>query len=138
MPDRTKEEIERLINILTNDNEGEIERFAASDALYELGDTAVLPLIKLLKEAAQEVNGDVDNEPLLSELASALSACPTAVVPLIELLNHENDNVRYEAVWILGEIGDTRAVEPLTELLEDEVVEAEDALEKIKNPEAWR
>ena len=43
-----------------------------------------------------------------------------AVLPLINALNSENDNVRSKSVWALGEIGDERAIQPLIEHLNDE------------------
>ena len=42
------------------------------------------------------------------------------VEELIKLLEHEDKKVRTKAVYALGEIGDTRAVEPLTNRLKYE------------------
>ena len=59
-----------------------------------------------------------------------------SVESLISSLRHEDESVRRQAAEALGEIGDTRAVKPLTRTLKDDtwVVQAfaKEAIEKIK------
>jgi HEAT repeat protein len=43
-----------------------------------------------------------------------------AVEPLIEVLNHDNPDIRFMAVRVLGELADPRAVEPLETMIETE------------------
>ncbi|MGI2908921.1 HEAT repeat domain-containing protein [Tolypothrix sp. VBCCA 56010] len=50
-----------------------------------------------------------------------------AVEPLIEVLNHNDKRVRFQAVWALGDIRDLKAVEPLSQLTEDEDKEVSEA-----------
>lgn len=62
----------------------------------------------------------------------------TAVEPLISALRHESRDIRGNAAWTLGCIGDPRAVEPLIGELNDEAQEnrlsASIALVKIGAP----
>lgn len=62
-----------------------------------------------------------------------------ATIPLIELLGHADNLVRWQSARSLGRIGDTRAVEPLARLLDDSdpgVREAAiGALERIGGPD---
>lgn len=87
-------------------------------------------LIKKLKK--------IDDKNYSKELAEELreiknkliSAGESAVPPLIELLNNEGSRSRKPAVEALGEIGDERAIPPLTDVLEDEELGG-DAMEAL-------
>ena len=82
---------------------------SAAWALGQLGDTrAVEPLIKALPEFEDTFGGEKDH------IAEALGKMGEAAIePLINALKHENLSVREGAAWALGQLGDTRAVEPL-------------------------
>ncbi|MDM8000670.1 MAG: HEAT repeat domain-containing protein [Dehalococcoidia bacterium] len=84
-----------------------------TDSLVELGILAVAPLVQALKH---EKDGLVKYNAAL-----ALSKIgQPAVDPLLESVDYDDADVRLEAVWALGQIGDDRAVEPLVEALKDE------------------
>ena len=69
------------------------------------------PLITFLKDNHQYV---IDNAVLaLVEIGKP------AVLPLISATKNENDQIRIEAVKILGELKDNRAIEPLIDALND-------------------
>ena len=51
---------------------------------------------------------------------------------LIKALKDKDENVRYYAAKALGWIGDSRAVEPLIEILRDEEKWVREELEKIR------
>ncbi|MBY0450952.1 MAG: HEAT repeat domain-containing protein [Cyanobacteria bacterium] len=84
----------------------------AADALIEIGDIAVRPLIRSLTH--EKVNVRCDATRALGELK-----CIDAVEPLIGILHDEWVNVRIYAVQSLGKLGDPRAVEHLIGVLED-------------------
>lgn len=52
-----------------------------------------------------------------------ISAGSNAVEPLISALKFDNWEVRGNAAWVLGKIGDVRAVNGLVEALDDDVPE---------------
>lgn len=60
----------------------------------------------------------------------------SAVNPLIQILEGDDNYVRINAARALGEIGDKRAIKPLIQALEDDYVrkDAADALVKIGEP----
>ena len=144
--------VEPLIKILNDLNSN--VRWAAAEALKKIGESAVEPLIESLKDEkirilAAVALGEIGDfravEPLIESLkddypkaqwaaAEALQKIgKTAVEPLIESLKDER--ARIPAVVALGEIGDSRAVEPLTKILQDKNADvrwaAMNALEKI-------
>ncbi len=84
----------------------------AADALVEIGNIAVGPLIRSLKH--DKVNVRCDATRALGELGDA-----TAVEPLIEMLTDEWVNVRIYAVQSLGKLGDANAVPSLIKVLEN-------------------
>ena len=128
------------------------------DELVILGEPAVEPLIRALKDESWEVRrgaaaalgetGDVRAvEPLIQALndeywnvnikaEKALGKIgEPAIEPLIQALKDESGVVRGGAVRVLGEIGDARAVEPITHALNTQVTiqqEVKAALEKIE------
>ena len=75
------------------------------------------------------MNNNTKISPLISELDSEdpdiqqsaaihlIEMGDSVVEPMIEALNHNSWRVRYLSAWVLGEIGDTRAVEPLVNAL---------------------
>jgi len=83
------------------------------DALVELGQLAVEPLIQALKDEDSDVGEKVAEA--LGEIGDA-----RAVEPLIQALKDEDSDVGEKVAEALGEIGDARAVEPLAALLKDE------------------
>lgn len=104
-------------------------------ALANLGEEAVDPLIRLLK----------DPDPFMRQVAaSSLGkiAPARAVDPLIASLSDENSNVRTDAATALGRIGAERAVEPLITILQQDsgppFIAAASALGRIGSPKAVR
>jgi len=73
-------------------------------------------LIKVLKDEDSAAR----DEDRAKEAAEALGEIgELAVEPLIEALKGEGIRVRWDAAWALGMIGDARAIEALTQALED-------------------
>jgi HEAT repeat protein len=109
----------------------------AAWALGEIGDTrAVEPLIRVLK-----VQFPVDQELLRQSVLALVKIGAQAVESLIIVLREGADVLtRSLAAQILGQIGDTRAVEPLTEALKDNEEHvrkaAEEALLRLELGEA--
>ena len=112
-------------------------RMNAAWALGAIGDPrAVEPLIKALEDEHLRVRGTA---------ASALiridpgwwenSAVKSVIAEVFSALKDEDPTVRSNAAWVLGEIQDPKAVEPLIEALKDENSwvrqSAAGALEKI-------
>ena len=96
---------------LTNDADGAV-RYDATVALGISGDArAVAPLVALLQTPDPECSVDVAAAMGLERLGHA------AVPALINALGEGTENGRCLAASTLGSIGDSRAVEPLTELL---------------------
>ena len=118
--------VESLILLLKS---GITQRDAA-EALGKIGDArAVEPLIEAMEDADTWYDGE--------KAAEALGKIgEPAVDSLIRALQHEKAFVRMQAAEALGKIGDVRAVEPLTQALEDEYWgvknAAEQALENIR------
>lgn len=110
-----------------------------AETLGNIGDTrAVEPLIDALCQSEDEFEEEVIEEALVK-------IGKPAVEPLIKALQQEDElYCRWGLAKVLGDIGDGRAVEPLTELLEDEdddedVREAvKKALEEIKSKKATK
>jgi HEAT repeat protein len=81
----------------------EVVRKAAAEALRKIGPPAVKPLTAALKHgnaAAAEVLGQIG---------------PPAVEPLIAALKDKDKDIREAAAVVLEKIGDTRALEPLAD-----------------------
>lgn len=130
--------VEPLTAALTDQDQSRIMRYEAAKALGKIGDqSAIIPLINALKDPDSHVREGA---------AEALRDIGKPVVePLIDALKHKNLSVRVSAAIILGEIQDSRAVEPLiNSLLIDAYdngswmfrAEAAKALGKIKDPRA--
>ena len=84
----------------------------ASQALADLGEAAVTPLMQLLRDPDQSARW---------RAAIALQKLGTPAVPaLITALNEEEWYVRTPAIWALSQIRDARAVDPLIGLLRDD------------------
>lgn len=146
------------------DREGTSPAAEAAEALGRIGDSAVEPIIPVLKNEdmwvrtyASEVLLKIGDtravEPLIAALkddywkitvnaAEALGNIgdPRAVEPLISEMKEGHWKLREKAVEALGNIGDTRAVEPLIAALknkdEDIRQNAAEALGKIGDPRA--
>lgn len=95
------------------------------DELARLGEPAVEPLIRVLRRI-----GKPGATGALARIGKP------AVEPLIQALEDLAAFARWQAATALGEIGDARAVGPLTQVLKDQNREiqeaAKEALEKIK------
>lgn len=138
--------VDQLIDVLKNDKNGSVRLYAAR-ALGELGDTtATWPLIESLREdrnvdvrvRAARALGKLGGVDVVEPLVEALSdenpqVCITATDALIEIgevatdalisiLHNEKVNVRCDATRALGELGNTKAVEPIITMLKDEWV----------------
>ncbi|NWJ46053.1 MAG: HEAT repeat domain-containing protein [Chloroflexi bacterium] len=136
------DEIDRLIAQIPKDrcecrqlsfdfcDDGKYNR-SVVEALVEIGESSVLPLINALNDEDSFVRG---------KAAEALGKIgdPRAVEPLILALNDEDSFVHYLAAIALGEIGDQRAVPPLiADLIESGNTEesaAAEALGKFGEP----
>lgn len=95
-------------------------RFWAAYTLGKLGDPqAIDPLIAALYEPDESLR-----ESLCMVTVSALQQIGNpAVEPLITVLVHDTDRIaRISAIRVLTAIGDSRAIEPLIKVLEDEDV----------------
>ena len=101
----SEKDLDKLIEELKSDDR-EVHK-VAYEALGEIGESAVEPLIKALGD------GNTSAVRALGEIGDA-----RAVEPLIGVLRDENWWVRSCAAEALGKIGDTRAVEPLIKELD--------------------
>jgi HEAT repeat protein len=103
-------DVGRLIKALGH--ESSPVRDKATDALKEMGEPAVEPLIAALAD---------ENPRVRARAVYTLAAIDgrRAVEPLIAALGDESSEVRASAAWNLGDLGDHRAVEPLIAALED-------------------
>ena len=123
-----KRAVEPLMGVLKDIGEDMLVRGSAANALVEIGEPAVRPLIKALRDEDVEVRWNA---------AAALGKIGDrrAVKPLIKALKDDDIIVRLFAAGALGDIGDERAVESLIEELKDEGEDvrrnAAEALEKI-------
>ena len=104
----------------------------AVHALGAIGEPAVNPLMDVLKNGNMNVRWGA---------AMALAKIgPPALDPLIETLKIEEPLVRNPAVWAIAEIGDIKGVEPLVQVLHEEISDVSKALTaaallKIGDPE---
>ena len=119
--------IDPLLTALQDENRA--VRRAVTLALGKLRDVrTVSSLVKALQDPDWEVQNNA---------ARALEAIgEPAIDPLFQTLNDESKYLRRAAVRILGKIGDIRAEEPLTKLLQNEdrelQIAVKEALAKIK------
>jgi HEAT repeat protein len=109
--------IQPLIDALSYENYNVKERSA--EALTEIGEPSVEPLIKLLR--AQNTGPQIFAAKILGNIRD-----PRAVEPLIQNLllsaaDNKAWNFRLEATRALGKIKDPRAVDPLEMMLDDKV-----------------
>jgi hypothetical protein len=154
---KAKKKVVDLINLLLMHNNAS-ERGKTALRLGEIGDArAVEPLIKALEDEDRKVHwqaawalGEIGDaravEPLIRKLEGkfpvdqdALRESSLALVkigshavePLIKVLREDADVLtRSLAAQILGQIGDARAVEPLTEALKDKEEHVQKAAEE--------
>src|SRR5438552_239169 len=137
--------VEPLVEVLRDEAASTLIRRLAVQALGEIGQPAVQGLIATLHDKGKEVRQDAVQalgrirdtravEPLVEvlrdEAASTLirrlavqalgGIGQPAVQGLIATLHDKGKEVRQDAVEALGRIRDTRAVEPLVEVLRDE------------------
>ena len=109
---RTKRDVKGLIRALQYEKSCSVRRDAAV-ALGEIKDKrAVEPLISAL--------GDGDRDVREASAKALINIGRPAVDFLIKALDSDDSNVRKEAVKVLGEIKDERAIEPLSKALKDE------------------
>jgi HEAT repeat protein len=122
------------------DNEENVS-WKAAKALGKIGEAAVSYLVAAQKDDRWEVRHHAyevlsNRHRQYSQLNLPLIAGKVAVPTLIEALRDVQWSVRCNAAYILGEIGDKRAVKPLYDLLHDndEAVRvcAKEALKKVE------
>jgi len=109
-------DVEGLIKALQYKKEStEYEDYEVrSDAAEALGDFEEQKIIKALIRAFKDV------EDVRFYVARDLGKFGKTAVPfLIESLKDPDEDIRRDAVWMLGNIGDERAIHPLTEALKD-------------------
>ncbi|MES2965859.1 MAG: HEAT repeat domain-containing protein, partial [Bdellovibrionota bacterium] len=132
--------IAELLEMLTDPSW--VVRRSLVDALARLGESAVAPLIDLLRhkrdseariaavvDTLSASTGEVENalaalvdesDPaIVADVAQILGRrrSPSAVVTLVGLTKHKNDNVSVGAIEALGRIGGRAAVEALIEIV---------------------
>lgn len=98
-------------------------RFTTVQALRDVGDPEAVPVFAATM-------GNTHELPATRELAkeALLALGPLAVPGLIEFLTHDNQEIRLQVVDVLGQIGDARAVEPLTAIANDNSREVRQAV----------
>ena len=88
-------------------------RDEAIAALVSMGESAVKPLVAALEDQDWRIR-------LRATEALCVLKSPTAVKPLVEILQHDRDTaVRQEAARALGQIGDSAAVDALLGVVEE-------------------
>jgi len=113
--------VERLTTTLQNGNAEEVR--SAKDELVRIGQPAVQPMIRLLKNEKSSVR------VCAAEVLAGIKD-PRAVEPLIAAL-HDSPDVQEAAAAALGDIDDPRAVKPLIGLLGKGSHEAPEALARL-------
>ncbi|MBU7021778.1 MAG: HEAT repeat domain-containing protein [Theionarchaea archaeon] len=86
---------------------------AASFALSDIGEAAILPLIELLKDNASTLTAKYQSTEALKRIGAP------AIPHIIEAMKDRSWKTGWGAI-ALGKIGDKRAIEPLIRALEDE------------------
>jgi len=135
---KAKKDVEGLIKALDYKKDYDV----ISDAILALGELrdkrAVEPLISCMKKGFSSYPASSTFPLGMCAQSALIKIGEPAVEPLIEVLKNEVPNTRASAAYILGEIGDKRAVEPLFHALGDSnlLVEgrAAEALEVIGEP----
>jgi len=84
----------------------------AQMALINIGEPSVAPMIALL----DSTNGHIE----WNAQETLIKIGKPAVEPLIVVLSDENPQVRINAIYSLGEIKDSRAIEPLLRILKED------------------
>lgn len=103
--------VKGLIRALDYKKSSDIRK-AAAEAIGEVGGgQAVSRLIDALGDTAADVRK--------AARAALVKIGESAVEPLIAALKVRDDSISDDVAWALGQIGDVRAVGPLTELLQD-------------------
>lgn len=131
-----KELIPKLMNVeIFESHERDDEVELASYALVKIGNPAINDLLDALEKeelrvGAAEVLKSLGYIPAdetsqiwywigLGEEDELVKIGSSAVEPLILYLGNQDDEVRQFAIYALGEIGDSRAIDPLVEALND-------------------
>ncbi len=87
---------------------------SAQEILEDFGDIAIPYLVEYIKD--EEIRW-TSSFYLIPDVLIAMGS--PAVPATIEMLNDNDEDIRYEAAYILGQIDDDRVVDPLIEALED-------------------
>jgi HEAT repeat protein len=104
-------DVKGLIAALRNRDPG--VQYEAVEALGRLGNPSAVPALM------GALTGD-QYSGIRWKAAEALAKIGTPAVPsLLAVLDHPDEDIRWKAAVTLGEIGDTRAISPLVELLGD-------------------
>lgn len=97
------------------DESSAVRSLAESIAIRELGEEVSDQIIALLEHEDSKVRTNVIFSESLQKICGI-----KAVEPLIKVLKYDKDaNVRGASAWILGDIGDKRALDPLITALDD-------------------
>lgn len=104
------EHIEALTRLLDDD-----DRKVRGDAVGILDKIDEARAIKHLIKAIGDVDADSPAARMLDEIGEL------AIVPLIEALDEDNEQIRENVIHALGLIGDERAIEPLMNVLSEDV-----------------
>jgi HEAT repeat protein len=97
---------------------GELPSRLAADALLDMGEAAIAPLVEFLR--GRHAESDLACVTVAVRVLGERKA--TAAIPcLIELLEHPDAELRLNAVRALGQIGDLHALEPLCRVATDPV-----------------
>jgi HEAT repeat protein len=113
--------VEPLITALRDTNDNVV--LAAAGALTELDDArGVEPLAAALKDQngtlRRSTRGPRRSAPAAEPVP--VQGVPSHLEPLVRALDHEVVEVPMSAAWVLGRLGDKRAVEPLVAALKKE------------------
>ncbi len=91
-----------------------LDTSSVNDTLVQIGESTIPYLIEYVKQ--EETRGGSS----AFQMKKALIAIGPAAVPaIIEMLDDSDEDVRYDAAYLLGKIEDERCVEPLIAALED-------------------
>jgi HEAT repeat protein len=111
--------VEPLIKAL-NDPEGDVAR-AVAWALSVLDDPrAVAPLAAAIKDRGSAVWRESSSSSPLEKterFPSLTTGVPADLAPLVSAMEDPRWQLRYSAAWVLGRLGDKRAVEALAKVL---------------------
>ena len=101
--------VQQLVEVLISYQEDMQCAQFAQEALTKIGEPSVAPMITLLSSPVGHLEWNA--QETLIEIGEP------SVEPLIEVLNDENPQVRINAIYSLGELKDSRAIEPLLLIL---------------------